>query len=386
MTLIDNFFVPLIDRNVFTFEAILIPEHKRIQLGNRVAGLLAILRSREEKSPLSEADWRTTRNAVVRDSLLPVAAGLSVLYIVIAVSHALVLPKPAAAPMSLVALVTGTAFMALRAALRRWQMPAPWAHPVAAALAGLVLVNCFLHLYFVPEPQQTTNLLLLIVGAGFLFLSTRWLAVAILTTLAGWALLVWRAPPSPNWMHFGFALYMATILSVMVHTVRVRTLKYLEILRQQDERRQSELETALRAAETARGVAEAMKQDLMQSEARLRLVTNQMPAVLWTTDSELRITSSLGMGLSVLDLQPHEMLEMMRFKYSSPPAPEFLPIVAHRRALEGESVRYEIDWKGHTFGCQVEPLYDAEKKLIGTIGIAFNITARQLAEETPGWN
>ena len=332
------------------------------------------MRDSEEKFFLFETSWRTTRNTVVRESLLPITVGLSVLYFFIAVSHALLLPQPVAVPMSLVALITGMAFTGLRFALRRWPLPLHWAHPVAAAAAGLVLVNCFLHLYFVPEPQQTTNLLLLIVGVGFLLLSTRWLTVTILTTLAGWALLVWIAPPSPNWMHFGFALYMGTILSVMVHTVRLNTLKNLEILRQQDERRKAELEAALSATEAARRAAEAIKQDLMQSETRLRLVTNQMPAVLWTTDSDLRITSSLGMGLSALDLQPQEVLEMMRLKYSS--APEFLPMVAHRRALEGESAKYEINWKEHTFGCQVEPLYDASKNLIGTIGIAFDITAR----------
>jgi len=372
----------LTDKNLI--EAILAPERKRMQLGNVIASFFTLTREAEENFSLVEANWRATRDTVVRDSLLPVAGGLSVLYFILAVSHALLLPKPIAVPMSLVALGTAIAFMALRAALRRWQMPALWAHPVGAACAGLVFFNCLLHLYFVPEPQQTTNLLLLIAGIGFIFLSTRWLTLVILTALAGWSLLIWIAPFSPDWLHFGFALYTATILSVMVHTVRVRTLKHLEMLRQKDERRKAELETALSATEEARRLAEAMKQDLLQSEARLRLVTNQMPAVLWTTDSALRITSSLGMGLTALDLQPHEVLEMMRFKYSSTTAPEFLPIVAHRRALEGESVSYEINWKGRTFGCRVEPLHDANKKLIGAIGIAFDITTRKRAAETAG--
>jgi PAS domain S-box-containing protein len=368
----------------FLYETILTPERKRMQSGNVISSFFTQTREGEEKFSLAEADWRAMRDTVVRDSLQPVAFGLSMLYFFLAISHALLLPKPIAAPMSSVALGTGVALTGLHAVLRRWQMPAPWAHPVSAMCAGLVLFNCLLHLYFVPEPQQTTNLLLLIVGIGFFFFSTRWLTLLTLTALAGWSLLVWISPFSPNWLHFGFALYTATILSVMVHTVRVRTLKHLEMLRQQDERRKAELETALRATEEAHRVAEAMKQDLMQSEARLRLVTNQIPAVLWTTDSELHLTSSLGMGLTALDLQPHEVLEMMRFKDSSTAAPKFLPVVAHRRALEGDSVSYEINWKGHTFGCQVEPLHDANKKLIGAIGIAFDITTRKRAEETLG--
>jgi len=355
-----------------------------MQLGNLISSFLAQPERGNpgEKSPIPAAELRAALNAVVLDSLPPIAGGLSALYFILAVSHALVWAKAIAIPMSLIALGTGFSLLFIRSLLRRRLIEEHWAHSIAAAIAGMVLVNCLLHLYYVPEPQQTTNLVLLIIGVGLLFLSTGWLTLVVLTALLGWAGMVWLAPDSPGWLHFGFALYMATVLAVIVHTVRVRTFTRLETLRLQDERRKADLESALNATETARRAAEAMKQDLMQSEARLRLVTNQMPAVLWTTDSDLRITSSLGMGLSALDLQPQEVLEMMRFKYSSPPTPEFLPIVAHRRALEGESVSYEINWKGRTFGCQVEPLHDADKKLIGTLGIAFDITARQLAEET----
>jgi PAS domain S-box-containing protein len=336
----------------------------------------------QEKLLPVDLDLGTAINAVVRDNLKPVSTGLGVLYAVLATSHAIVLPKPSALPISLVALATAITLLSFRLALRRWIMPESWAHPLGAATAGLALLNCFLHFYYIPEPRQTTNILLLIVGSGFFFLSTRWLACVVLTALSGWGIMVSMAPPSPDWLHFGFALYMSTVLSVLVHTVRVHILTRIEILRRQDEHRKAELETALAAAEAARREAETSRQDLMQSEARLRLLTNQMPAVLWTTDTELHVTSSLGMGLTALDLQPHEVLEMMRFKYSSTAVIEFLPIAAHRRALAGESVRYEISWKGHTFGCQVEPLHDATRKLIGAIGIAFDITNRKQAEET----
>lgn len=336
----------------------------------------------KEKLSTSDLGLGTAINAVVRDSLKPISTGLGVLYVVVATSHAIVLPKPIALPMGLVALATAIMLLSFRLALGRWIMPVNWAHPLGAATAGLALLNCLLHLYYIPEPQQTTNILLLIVGSGFFFVSTRWLAAVVLTALTGWGIMVSMAPPSPDWLHFGFALYMSTVLSVLVHTVRLRILTRLEMLRRQDEHRKAELETALAATEAARHEAETSRLDLMQSEARLRLLTNQMPAVLWTTDTELHVTSSLGMGLTALDLQPQEVLTMMRFNYSSTPVIEFLPIAAHRRALAGESVRYEINLKGHTFGCQVEPLHDATRKLIGAIGIAFDITNRKQAEET----
>jgi len=320
-------------------------------------------------------------DAVVRDSLAPISAGLGALYAILAVIHAFVLPRPTALSMSIIALTTALILLAFRLNLGRRQIAARYAHPINAGIAGLVLLNCFLHLHYVPEPQLTTNILLLIVGAGFLFLSTAWLALIILASLGGWAIMAWLAPASPDWFHFGVALYMATVVAVLVHTVRVRTMKRLEMLRLQDEHRKAELEAALILTEEARRAAEATKNDLMQSETRLRLVTNQMPAVLWTTDTDLRVTSSLGMGLTVLDLQPHQVLDLMRIKNAPDLAPEFLPIAAHRRALHGESVVYEILWKDRAFGCQVEPWHGAEGKLIGAIGVAFDITARKQAEE-----
>ena len=40
------------------------------------------------------------------------------------------------------------------------------------------------------------------------------------------------------------------------------------------------------------------------SETRLRVVTSQMPAVLWTTDADLVITSGTGAGQKALGVSP----------------------------------------------------------------------------------
>ncbi|MEK7728217.1 MAG: hypothetical protein AAB354_07355, partial [candidate division KSB1 bacterium] len=46
---------------------------------------------------------------------------------------------------------------------------------------------------------------------------------------------------------------------------------------------------------------------LKPEEQQLRHIIEQLPAVLWTTDSDLRFTSSMGSGLSELQLQPGEI-------------------------------------------------------------------------------
>ncbi|MGH7213460.1 MAG: PAS domain-containing protein, partial [Tepidisphaeraceae bacterium] len=47
---------------------------------------------------------------------------------------------------------------------------------------------------------------------------------------------------------------------------------------------------------------------LPETDERLRLVLGQMPAILWTTDLEMRFTSSTGAGLTKLGLVPNQVV------------------------------------------------------------------------------
>jgi two-component sensor histidine kinase/PAS domain-containing protein len=333
--------------------------------------------------PISPAEWRQTFNTFVGDSLLPVSTGLGALFVIFAISHALILPDAIALSMSLLAAGTALIFFMTRILLgrARWSRESAWAHPLGAMMAGLVLVNSLLHLYLTFEPMQTTNLVLLSLGIGFLFLSLSWLVSTLIITFGGWVVVAAMAAPSPEWTHFGFALFSSCVLAILVHLARVRTLKRLEGFRRRDERRQVELENALASTEQARRIAEISKHDLMQREASLRLLTSRMPAVLWTTDAELRFTSSLGMGLAELELSANQVTGMTLFDYFQTQARDFLPIAAHERALKGESVIYQSEWKRRLFDCKVEPLHDAEERLIGVIGVALDITESKRAEE-----
>lgn len=120
---------------------------------------------------------------------------------------------------------------------------------------------------------------------------------------------------------------------------------------------------------------------LRESEAKLRLTLEQMPAVIWTTDTRLRFTSSLGAGLAALNLRPNQVVGMTLFEYFQTDDSEFPPIVAHRKALEGESVAYELEWAGNAYQSHVEPLRDTEGLIVGCIGLALDITAHKRAEE-----
>lgn len=123
---------------------------------------------------------------------------------------------------------------------------------------------------------------------------------------------------------------------------------------------------------------------LREREAHLRFLVEQMPVTLWSTDSELRLTSALGTDLAALNLQPGQVVGLSLFEYFHTDDPEFPPIAVHRRALGGEALTYEQDWRGRSYQVHVQPLRSSQGAVIGCLGVALDVTARKLAEEVPG--
>src|SRR6185369_15981760 len=59
---------------------------------------------------------------------------------------------------------------------------------------------------------------------------------------------------------------------------------------------------------------------------------------------------------------------------------EFLPLVAHRKALLGESVSFEVEWSGRSYASHCEPLRNADRTIKGVIGVALDITRQKRSE------
>ena len=114
-----------------------------------------------------------------------------------------------------------------------------------------------------------------------------------------------------------------------------------------------------------------------ESERRLSFMLESVPVNLWSTDARLNITFSQGAGLHLIGTSANEQVGMTLYEVLKTRDPGFTPLAAHLRALQGELVRYEVDWQGRSFETRVEPLRSADGHISGTVGIAIDITERK---------
>ncbi|HZD11491.1 MAG TPA: GAF domain-containing sensor histidine kinase [Candidatus Binatia bacterium] len=198
---------------------------------------------------------RLSLNKVVLAGLQPVAAALALLYAILAISHIWLLPPATAFPSVLASLATAIIFFALSLALRRWQVPPSWAHPLAAGMAGLALANGLLRLALSGEPWQSTDVILLIVAAGLLLLSWTWLVAVLLAANLGWGVIALRAEPSPLWSHFAFSLLLASTLSILVHLIRARAYDTFSRARKEADEQWQEIQRSARQMEVSLAIS-----------------------------------------------------------------------------------------------------------------------------------
>jgi PAS domain S-box-containing protein len=123
----------------------------------------------------------------------------------------------------------------------------------------------------------------------------------------------------------------------------------------------------------------AAERRLHETEVFQRQILDRLPAVVWTTDTELRITSSSGGDLLAAELRSAQMeiVGASLFSYLGTDDQTHPVIVPHLRALEGASTPFEIEWFGRQFAGRVDPLRDTHGDVIGTIGLAMDVTERE---------
>ncbi len=126
------------------------------------------------------------------------------------------------------------------------------------------------------------------------------------------------------------------------------------------------------------------EEETRASEARLRMFIQQVPAIIWSVDAELRITSVQGAGLAAVGLKPDEHVGSKVSELSMTDGWPLNDVIAHQRVLGGESVVFETTRSGNTFECHLEPHRSSDGQVAGAIGLATDVTERAHAGKLLG--
>jgi len=122
--------------------------------------------------------------------------------------------------------------------------------------------------------------------------------------------------------------------------------------------------------------ASASTRALAENQTRLQFVVDQAPLVLWALDNSGVFTLSEGRGLEALGLEPGEVVGRSVFEVYEGNT-EVLNDA--RKALAGHRVRSAVRVGEQVYESRQRPLLDPSGKVVGVLGIAADVTARERA-------
>jgi PAS domain S-box-containing protein len=219
--------------------------------------------------------FQADRDRVVRDALPALTIGLAVLQAVIAVLHATV-GRPAERPFVFVDGASAILALGLHLALRKGALTERWAHPFAAGCGVIAVLIVLLHLRVLGDPLQGLMLALIVIAAGSILLSFRWLALVAGVSLLGWVGVMVSLGLPPGTRRVGIALLGSWALGAMILGARLRSFRRLEELRAQNETRLTQ------DVAEARRVAESLR----QSEETHRVLFEKSPLPMWVVERQ----------------------------------------------------------------------------------------------------
>jgi PAS domain S-box-containing protein len=121
-----------------------------------------------------------------------------------------------------------------------------------------------------------------------------------------------------------------------------------------------------------------LREELQQSESRLQLIAEQLPAAVWATDADLKIVwnqsgARMVLPASLIGKTIAEAVSEERRKQV---------VDAHQRALRGETATYLHTSDFGVVQAVVQPFRNKGGTIAGTIGLAIDITGqKRVADE-----
>jgi PAS domain S-box-containing protein len=114
----------------------------------------------------------------------------------------------------------------------------------------------------------------------------------------------------------------------------------------------------------------------------VELALDHVPAILWTTDTQLRLTSLRGAALRSVGLVADAALGHGLDGILADESERNRAVEAHEKALGGTSAGFELASEGRLFDARVEPLEGSQGGVVGVVGFAVDVTeARRLDDQ-----
>jgi PAS domain S-box-containing protein len=121
------------------------------------------------------------------------------------------------------------------------------------------------------------------------------------------------------------------------------------------------------------------------ASAPLAPLLDQIPAHMWVTDRDLNVTYARGRGLTAIGLTPQSALGRSVLEFYPPSVEGEAADEIYRRALGGETRTFRHRAGRQVFEGVVAPLRGDGEAIIGTAGVALNVTERTMIEDELRW-
>ncbi|HEV8358991.1 MAG TPA: response regulator [Candidatus Thermoplasmatota archaeon] len=159
------------------------------------------------------------------------------------------------------------------------------------------------------------------------------------------------------------------------------------VLKQYADLLREKLTTKARALEETQQVLLQRNAELQEAltrlrdrEARLAVLVANVPAVLWTTDRELRLTSISGAAIEAMGLRESAVPGKRVAELAGPPGDEEATERFLRQALDGRPLTGVGNFGSFAVQFHVEPLRNGAGDVVGTVGAAIDVSERKAAE------
>ncbi len=119
---------------------------------------------------------------------------------------------------------------------------------------------------------------------------------------------------------------------------------------------------------------------LPRTDPHLKWAMELLPSLLWATDLRLRLTSIFGAGVATFEPGAEQSQEATVYHLFSSEDPDFPPIAAVHSAISGKASSFEFEWLGQSFEGHAEPLWDRDRRVVGCMGFALDVSERRQTE------